>query len=151
MDDDEFGVGMMEDERMVFGQEFNVRERCQQIGITMDNVRNRVGIDRFKWLAMMAMIRLRRDRDMFDDVSMELFFDKVVPKIPKVDKKNPLACVLIFYVGIDDRIQFQMDDAKWKYIQNEVFPQEEFLFQSHGVQLVDLVRYIRLFQSTFSP
>lgn len=149
MDDDD--VLLTTEDEQVFGHEFNVRERCQQIGITMDNVRHRVGIDRFKWLALMAMIRLQRDRGMFDDVSMESFFERVLPRIPRAERKNPLACVLVFYVGIDDRIQFQVDDAKWNYIQKEVYPNEETLFQSHGVQPMDLVRYVRLFQSTFSP
>jgi hypothetical protein len=152
---------MMEDEQVlleletadeqIFGHEFSVRDRCQQIGISLDNVRYRVGADRFKWLALMAMLKLRKDNDLFDDVSIDTFFERVVSKLPDVEHKNPLACVLIYYASISEKIQFQLDETKLNYIQKEVFPAQEFLFQNHGVRLSDLVRYIRLFQSTFSP
>jgi hypothetical protein len=150
MDDDEMFPLETGDEQ-IFGHEFSVRERCQQIGISLDNVRYRVGIDRFKWLALMAMLKLRRDQELFDDISIDVFFERVIPRISNIEYRNPLACILIYYACINDKIQFELDKSKLNYIQNELITNQELMFQSHGVKSTDLVRYIRLYQSIFSP
>ena len=46
------------EEENVFGHEFSVKERCQQIGINLQNARYHVGPDRFKWNCLMAMLKL---------------------------------------------------------------------------------------------
>lgn len=148
MDEDVF-TEFETSEEQIFGHEFSVRERCQQIGISMENARYRVGSDRFKWLALMAMLELRRENEMFDDVSIDTFFDSVLPKITDVQHKNPLACILAFYIGMTDELHFILDMNKLLYIQNNVYPSQENLFQLHGLKLPDLVRYIRYFKETF--
>lgn len=134
-------------EEQIFGHEYSVRERCQQFGISLDNVRFRVGIDRFKWLAMSAMLSLKKDHDLFDDLSIDIFFERVIPKIPDAQHKNALACVLVYYTCVDPQLHFSFDKNKLEFIEKNVFPSQEFLFQNHGLKLHDLVRYIRLFQS----
>ena len=150
----------MEDEYMelpetadeqVFGHEFSVRERCQQIGISLDNVRYRVGADRFKWLALMAMLKLKSENELFDEVSIDTFFQNIFPRIPNVEHKNPLGCALSYYICISEKIQFKMDEAKLNYIREQVVPSQDILFQNSGLKLQDLVRYIRLYETTFSP
>ena len=139
-----------EDEQ-IFGHEFSVRERCQQIGISLDNVRYRVGSDRFKWLALMAMLKLRTENDMFDEISIDTFFQRVLIKLPDIEHKNPLGCVLAYYASINDKIQFELDTSKLNYIQKDVYPVQELLFQNHGFRMYDMTRYVRLFEFTFSP
>jgi hypothetical protein len=134
----------------IFGHEFSVRDRCQQIGISLDNVRYRVGSDRFKWLALMAMLTLRKETEMFDDVSIDIFFERVLPRIPDIGHKNPLATILVFYITITDQLHFKFDPSKFAYIEKEVYASQELFFQNHGVKLQDLIRYIRLFEKHFS-
>jgi hypothetical protein len=114
-------------------------------------MRYRVGIDRFKWLALMAMLQLKKDNDLFDDLSIDTFFESIILKIPDVKYKNPLACIIVYYVAINEKIQFEFDSSKLNYIQNDVLPNQELLFQAHGLKFPDLIRYLRLFESTFSP
>lgn len=131
--------------------EYSVRDRCQQIGISFDRVRYRVGIDRFKWLALLVMLRLKSEYNLFDNASIDSFYQFVVPKLPNVAHLNPLACVLVFHVCLSPTtIQFTVDKAKLNYILSEILPKESRLCQEHGVKRDDLVRYIRRFQLTFS-
>lgn len=136
--------------------EYSVRDRCQQIGISFDRVRYRIGIDRFKWLALVAMLKLKSEQSMFDEVMIDGFYQFVVPKLPNVAHLNPLACVLVYYATIlydplSASIQFRVDHAKLNYIITEIFLKEAFMFQEHGLKPEDLVRYVRRFQLTFSP
>ena len=99
----------------------------------------------------MAMLRLKKENELFDDLSIDTFFERIIPRIPDVEHKNPLACVIVYYVGINDKIEFELDVSKLNYIQTDIFPNQELLFQTHGLKFPDLIRYIRLFQFTFSP
>lgn len=134
----------------IMAQEFSVRERCQQFGISLENVRYRIGIDRFKWLSLLILLKLKNDKKIFDELSLNLFFEKIIPRIPKIEYKNPLACVLVYYSCIQNNFLFEIDNEKIKYIQNDLYPDNEFLFQDHGLKLYDLIRYIRLFESIFT-
>ena len=130
-------------------QEINVRERCQQFGISLDNVRYRVGIDRFKWLCLTIMLKFKMENNMLDNDGIERFFQYIIPKIPRAETKNPLACVLVFYSCITESIEFKMDETKLNYIEKDVIPNHDILFRDCGLKFIDLVRYIRLFQSLF--
>lgn len=147
LEDEFFDVEPSDD---IMAQEFSAKERCQQFGISLENVRYRIGIDRFKWLALLILLKLKNDKKMFDELSLNLFFDKIIPRIPKIEFKNPLACVLIYYSCIQTNLLFEIDFDKIKFILNDLFPDNEFLFQDHGLKLHDLVRYIRLFESIFT-
>lgn len=140
----------------VMGQEQSVRERCQHVGISLENVRYRVGSDRFKWLALLAFLKLKTDVNLFDDMAINDFFEYIFPHIKHVEHKNPLASVLVYYITLQvdttsKQIKFELDRSKLNYIQKDLFPQYELMFQQAGLKPADLVRYIRLFQSTFSP
>lgn len=136
--------------------EYSVRDRCQQVGISFDRVRYRIGIDRFKWLALLSMLKLKSEHNLFDDIDIDGFFQFVVPKLPNAEHMNALASVLMYYITIiydplSQSIQFKVDDAKLNYILTQIVPKETTLFQEHGVKRDDLVRYLRRFQLTFSP
>jgi len=146
---------LFEDEDIIYGQEYSVKDRCQQIGITFDNVRYRIGPDRFKWMALLNMLKFRgynEQLQLFDDFSIDIFFQKIVPNLPNIEYKNPLACILVYYSCIiyeKNEIQFQIDDSKLNYIQKNLMSNFELLFQMNGLKYVDLIRYIRLFQTLF--
>jgi len=122
--------------------EYNVRERCQHLAISLENVRFRVGIDRFKWISLILLLKLKMESSMFDDEMIDDYFNKVIPKIPKLEYRNPLACVLVYYISLNK--------SNFNYVKNELYSQQSNLFQEYKVRIEDLVRYIRLFQSTFS-
>lgn len=154
---------LMEETAGYFGEggdevhhEYSVRDRCQQIGISFDRVRYRVGIDRFKWLALLAMLKMKTEYRLLDDVDMDGFYQFVVPKLQNAERLNPLACVLMYYASIvydplSQSIQFKLDKTKLNYILTDLFPKETTWFQEHGVKRDDLVRYRRRFELTFSP
>lgn len=137
--------GVSED---IMGHEYNVRERCQQIGISLDNVRYRVGPDRFKWLALLIMLKLKSEHNLFDESSISYFYDSIITKIPHIEHKNALTSVLVYYSCLSSP-KFMIDKERINFIEKKLLPENEFLFQEHGVKFVDLVRYIRLFQSIF--
>lgn len=144
------------DEGDVVHHEYSVRDRCQQIGISLDRVRYRVGIDRFKWLALLSMLKLKSEYNLFDDVDIDGFYQFIVPKLPNVEHLNPLACVLMYHATIlydplTQSIQFKLDNAKLNYILTQLVSKETMLFQEHGVKREDLIRYLRRFELTFSP
>lgn len=99
----------------------------------------------------MAMLKLKSENDLFDEISIDTFFQNVFPRIPEVEYKNPLGCVLAYYICISEKIQFKMDESKLNYIQEQVVSSQDILFQNSGLKLPDLVRYIRLYETTFSP
>lgn len=146
-------MDILEEEHAI-GHEYNVRERCQQYGISLDNLRFRVGVDRFKYAALLLMIRLKTDYSLFDDEMIDAFFQYVLDNIgDKMDHFNPLACVLVYYACIDftppSTLIFQPDSIKLQYIRDNLFSQEDLLFKENGLKYVDLIRYIRLYESSF--
>jgi len=139
-----------DDDIAIFSNEINVKDRCQKIGISLENVRYRVGPDRFKWLALINMLKLRENHvELFNDDSIDFFFQHVVTKIPKIEYKNPLACVLVYYVSIGIDLKFHLDPSRLDFIEKILIPEKELLFQSQGLKFLDLIRYIRLYQSIF--
>lgn len=135
---------------VVFSNEINVKDRCQKIGISLDNVRHRIGPDRFKWLALINMLRLRENHvELFDDESIDFFFQYVIYKIPDFQHKNPLACVLVYYTCISYDLKFHLDQSRLDFVQKILIPEKELLFQGQGLKFIDLIRYIRLFKSIF--
>ena len=147
---------LFEDEEIIYGHEYSVKERCQQIGISFENVRYRIGPDRFKWMALLNMLKFRGNDEnpqLFDDFIIDIFFQKIVPNIPNIEYKNPLACILIYYSCIiyeNNKIKFHIDESKLNYIQKHLMHHFELLFQTNGLKYNDLIRYILLFQSLFS-
>lgn len=147
-------MDMIEEEHAI-GHEYNVRERCQQYGISLDNLRFRVGIDRFKYAALLLMIRFKTDYSLFDDEMIDAFFQYVLENISdKMEHLSPLACVLVYYACIEftppSTLTFKPDSIKLHYIRDNLFSQEDLLFKENGLKYVDLIRYIRLYESSFS-
>jgi hypothetical protein len=132
----------------VMSHEYNVKDRCQQIGISLDNVRYRVGPDRFKWLALLILLKFKNEHNMFDEESISYFYNSVITKIHNLERKNSLLCVLVYYACLDNG-KFKINDERLGFIEKTLLTENEFLFQEHGVKFVDIVRYIRLFQSIF--
>lgn len=151
MDVDYSGIeDLQEPGELVFGNEINVKERCQQFGISLDNVRYRVGTDRFKWICLMCMLKLKNDIKMFSDDEIQHFFDRIIPRIPRIQNKNALACVMASYISIVPMdIRFVIDKTKLQYVTQDVISNQEFLFQQYGCVALDIVRYIRLFSDIF--
>jgi hypothetical protein len=132
----------------IISHEYNVKDRCQQIGISLDNVRYRIGPDRFKWLALLILLKFKSEYQMFDEESISYFYDSVVPKIPHVGHKNALTSVLVYYACMNNG-KFQINKDRLQFIEKTLVSENEFLFQEHGVKYIDIIRYIRLFQSIF--
>ena len=150
MDDEYFEIeGVSED---IMAQEYSVRERCQQLGISLENVRYRIGIDRFKWLSLLILLRFKKEENMFDENMIMFYYESVIPKIKKVEYKNALLCVLTYYICLSNTnpIKFNIDHNRLNFIQKKIMSEYEFLFNEHGVKIYDFVRYIRLFETTFS-
>ena len=133
----------------IMSHEYNVKERCQQIGISLDNVRYRIGPDRFKWLALLILLKLKSEHNLFDEESISYFYDSIITKIPHIEHKNALTCVLVYYSCIKSDGKFEINKERLHFIEKTLLPENEFLFQDHGVKFIDIVRYIRLFQSIF--
>ena len=145
-----------EDTLPSFGQEYNVKDRCQRIGINLQNARYHVGPDRFKWLCLLAMLKLNEGstQKIFTDEFIDSFFQYIVPKIPKMEYKNALACVLMFFVGIEfetyEHPKFKINKNRLEYIQKTLMIKNDILFQESGIKFIDLIKYIRLFQTIFT-
>lgn len=142
------------EEEHAIGHEYNVRERCQQYGISLDNLRYRVGKERFKYAALLLMIRLKSDYSLFDDEMIDVFFQYVVEHIKdKIEYLNPLASILVYYACLEftppSTLIFKPNSIKLDYIRNNLFSQEDLLFKENGLKYVDLIRYIRLYESSF--
>jgi hypothetical protein len=132
--------------------EINVRERCQQFGINIDNAKYRTGIDRFKWMSLLCLLTLKNDYALMSDDMTVFYFESIIPKIPFVEVKNPLACVLMMYITfvVPDLGTFLFDHTRFHEVATRIATRAEFLFRDHGLHPEDLVRYTRLFTSIFS-
>lgn len=136
----------------LFGNEFSAKDRCQQLGIQIENARKGLGIDRFKYLCLVSFLYLKQqDTDIFDNTALENFFQNVIPKLNNIEYKNPLLCVIVSYLVLEfyPTMKCELSIPKFEYFQNHIYPKNELFFKKNGVYVSDTIRYIRYFLNIF--
>ena len=88
---------------------------------------------------------------MFDNASIDAYFQYVVPKIANMEYKNALCCVLIYFVGIEfissDKFRFKLNIEKLNFVHLHLLKRKDLIFKEFNVKYQDLIRYIRYFSS----
>lgn len=121
---------------IIYENEINVKDRCHRLGISMEQ---RTNEDRFKWLALINMLKLRENHpELYSDEMIDYFFQHFINKVPDIGYKNPLACILVYYISKDEK--------RLEFVKKILIPEKELLFQNQGLRFIDLIRYIRLFE-----
>lgn len=142
------------DTEMLFGNEFSAKDRCQQLGIQIDNAQRGSGDDRFKYLCLLVFLFLRYTQPLegFDDSSLNSFFDNVIPVLQKnaMRYKNPLTSVLAAYVCLEyePKFRYSLNISKFNFVKDTIIPTNEEYFKKNGVTIIDLVRYIRFYENS---
>jgi hypothetical protein len=141
---------------VVFGNEFSAKDRCQQLGIQIENARRGAGDDRFKYLCLLVILFLRKtvSSEDFDDSFLYSFFEKIVPfliRIGNMRYKNPICVVLATFICVDTSksdIVYHFNLSKFQYVLKTVVPQTAEYLKKNGVGSLDLIRYIRMFETS---
>lgn len=140
------------DVEMLFGNEFSAKDRCQQLGIQIENAQRGSGDDRFKYLCLLVFLFLRHSQPLegFDDPSLNDFFENAIPILQKKNMKfkNPLASILAAYVCLEyePHCRYTLNVSKFNIVKDTIIPSNEDYFKKSGVGVEDVVRYIRYFQ-----
>lgn len=148
-----------DDMEVVFANEYSAKERCQQLGIQIDKARKGAGVDRFKYLCLITFLHLRATNgELFGNDALQSFFEGVVPRLQAVESKNPVCCVLAAVCGVvynpkdgDVVVGYTPSKEVMARFAETIIPSNELFFKKNGVGIVDVVRYVRMFQQRFSP